>query len=393
MSYRVNPLFSSVSPPPIAEAWSWIAGRTFPDDKPLIDLAQAEPSYPPAPELLQHLAEIIHRPESSRYTLIQGTPELRAAFAADLSDFYGAIVTTDEVSITAGCNQAFCLALMALAGAGDEVILPAPFYFNHDMWLNMLGVRAVPLSFQAAAGGVPDVEEAALKITARTRAIILVSPNNPTGAIYPPDVIRKFFELARDRGIALVLDETYKDFLPTEDAPHALLQEPDWPATLIQLFSFSKVYAITGHRVGGFLAGPKISAEITKAMDCAAICAPAIGQAAALFGLQNLDGWKREKRRLSLARLEALHQAMARNDLEYQVVSAGAFFAYMRHPHEGKSASEVARRLADEYNMLCLPGAFFGSGQESYLRFSFANVEADRMEEIAARLVDSQGAF
>jgi len=391
MSYRVNPLFSAVAPPPIAEAWSWIAGRTFPDDKPLIDLAQAEPSYPPAPELLQHLAEIIHRPESSRYTPIQGTPELRAAFAADLSDFYGANVTAAEVSITAGCNQAFCLALMALAGAGDEVILPAPFYFNHDMWLNMLGVHAVPLSFQAAEGGIPDVEEAARKISAQTRAIILVSPNNPTGAIYPPEVIRKFFELARDRGIALVLDETYKDFLPTEDAPHALLQEPGWPATLIQLFSFSKVYAITGHRVGGLVAGPEISAEITKAMDCAAICAPALGQAAALFGLQNLDGWKREKRRLSLARLEALHHAMARNDLEYQVVSAGAFFAYMRHPHEGKSASEVARRLADEHNMLCLPGNFFGPGQESYLRFSFANVEADRMDVIAGRLFDSQG--
>ena len=401
MSYRVNPLFSSVSPPPIAEAWSWIAGRTFPDDKPLIDLAQAEPSYSPAPELLQHLAEIIHRPESSRYTLIQGTPELRAAFAADLGDFYGANVTTAEVSITAGCNQAFCLALMALAGAGDEVILPAPFYFNHDMWLNMLGVRAVPLSFQAAEGGVPDVEEAARKITARTRAIILVSPNNPTGAIYPPDVIQKFFELARDRGIALVLDETYKDFLPTEDAPHALLQEPDWPATLIQLFSFSKVYAITGHRVGGLVAGPEISAEITKAMDCAAICAPAIGQAAALFGLQNLDGWKREKRRLSLAREGKSAREVARpctmpwRAMIWRIKSSAParFFAYMRHPHEGKSASEVARRLADEYNMLCLPGAFFGSGQESYLRFSFANVEADRMEDIAARLVASQDAF
>ena len=114
---------------------------------------------------------------------------------------------------------------------------------------------------------------------------------------------------------------------------------------------------------------------------------------AALFALQNLDRWKHEKRRLSLARLEALHHAMARNELQYQVVCAGAFFAYVRHPHAGKSASEVARRLADEYNMLCLPGTFFGSDQESYLRFSFANVEANRMNEIAARLVDSQDAF
>ena len=84
---------------------------------------------------------------------------------------------------------------------------------------------------------------------------------------------------------------------------------------------------------------------------------------------------------------------MARNDLEYELVSAGAFFAYMRHPHTGKSAVDVARRLADEQNMLCLPGAYFGPGQDSYLRFSFANVEADRMAEIAKRLADSQGEF
>ncbi len=393
MKYRVNPLFSAVAPPPIAEAWGWIKGRSFPADKPLIDLAQAEPSYPPVPQLLDHLAREIHRPELSRYTDIRGTPELRAAFAGHLGEFYVADVASAEVSITAGCNQAFCLALMALAGAGDEVILPAPYYFNHDMWLKMLGAKAVPLTFQAAQDGVPDIAEAAEKITARTRAIVLVSPNNPTGAIYPPEVIRQFYELARRRGIALVLDETYKDFLPGDGAPHALLQESDWPGTLIQLFSFSKVYALTGHRVGGLVAGPEVTAEITKGMDCAAICAPAVGQAAALFGLANLDGWKEEKRQLSLKRLAALRQALARNDLKYELVSAGAFFAYMRHPHQGKSALEVARRLAAEQNILCLPGAFFGPGQDSYLRFSFANVEADRMDEIAKRLAASQSGF
>ncbi len=393
MKYRVNPLFSAVAPPPIAEAWGWIKGRSFPADKPLIDLAQAEPSYPPVPQLLDHLAREIHRPELSRYTDIRGTPELRASFAAHLSGFYDTDVAPDAVTITAGCNQAFCLALMALAGVGDEVVLPAPYYFNHDMWLKTLGAKAVPLGFQADQGGVPDVAEAADKISARTRAIVLVSPNNPTGAIYSAEVIRKFFKLARDRGIALVLDETYKDFLPTDGAPHGLLQEPDWPGTLIQLFSFSKVYAITGHRVGGLVAGPEITAEITKGMDCAAICAPAMGQAAALFGLANLDCWKEEKRQLSLKRLTALRHALARIDLEYELVSAGAFFAYMRHPHLGKGAVEVARRLADEQNMLCLPGTFFGPGQNSYLRFSFANVEAERMDEIARRLAASRGGF
>jgi aspartate/methionine/tyrosine aminotransferase len=393
MAYRVNPLVAAVAPPPIAEAWKWVAGRDFPADKPLIDLAQAEPSYPPAEELREHLAAAVLRPELSRYTDIRGTSVLRGTFAKHLSGFYGADLGAEHVAITAGCNQAFCLAMMALAGPGDEVILPAPYYFNHEMWLGMLGVRVVPLEFRAESGGVPDVVEAAAKISEKTRAIVLVSPNNPTGAIYPPEAIKQFYGLARERGLALVLDETYKDFLPTDGAPHALLREPDWPQTLIQLFSFSKSYALTGHRVGGLVGGPEILAETAKAMDCAAICAPALGQEAALYGLNHLDGWKAEKRRLSLARLDALERAMARNDLAYRIVSAGAFFAYLRHPHDGRSARDVAKHLADEENMLCLPGSFFGPGQENFLRFSFANVEVERMDEIAQRLVAGQDGF
>ena len=109
--------------------------------------------------------------------------------------------------------------------------------------------------------------------------------------------------------------------------------------------------------------------------------------------MQILDGWKAEKRKLSLARLDALRHALARNDLEYELVSSGAFFAYLRHPHDGKTAFDVARRLAEEQNMLCLPGTFFGPDQGRFLRFSFANVEAECMGEIATRLVASQGVF
>ena len=221
----------------------------------------------------------------------------------------------------------------------------------------------------------------------RERTVPAAALKSWLSQIYPPGVIRQFLDLARARGIALILDETYKDFLPSDGAPHHLHQAPGWRDNLIQLFSFSKTYSLTGHRVGGLVAGPEIIAEITKGMDCAAICAPAVGQAAALYGLENLDDWKEEKRQLSLKRLAALRDAMARNDLLYDVVSAGAFFAYMRHPHAGKGATEVARHLADNENMLCLPGAFFGPGQDAYLRFSFANVEAERMVEIADRLL------
>jgi aspartate/methionine/tyrosine aminotransferase len=391
MLTRVNPLLAAVAAPPIAEAHGWIAGRTFPDDKKLIDLCQAVPGYPPPDELTQHLAARIGEPAMARYTDILGLPELRGALAQDAADFYGTVIEPAQVAITAGCNQAYCLAMMALAGAGDEVILPLPYYFNHQMWLDMLGVRAVHLPFRPERGGVPDPAEAAALIGPRTRAIVLVSPNNPTGAVYPAASIAAFYQLARDRGIALVLDETYRDFLPSAEPPHCLFEEPDWADTLVHLYSFSKVYCLTGYRVGAAICGAALAAEIAKAMDCVSICAPRIGQEAALYGIRRLGAWRADKRRLMGERLSALTRALTRNDTGYELVSAGAYFAYLRHPFGAEPAVDVARRLVAEQNLLALPGSMFGPGQEPFLRFAFANVEAALMEEVAARLAASAG--
>jgi aspartate/methionine/tyrosine aminotransferase len=389
MSYRLNTLVRNVAEPPIAEAQGWIRGRSFPPGKPLIDVAQAVPGYPPPAELTDHLAGIIGRPEMARYTEIEGIPALRQALAAHMSGFYGAPVAAEEVAITAGCNQAFCLAMMALAGAGDEVILPLPYYFNHRMWLDMLGIATVALPFRPDRGGVPDPREAAERITRRTRAIVLISPNNPTGAVYPPQVLAEFFALARARGIALVIDETYKDFLAEKGAPHGLFADRAWRDTLVQLYSFSKVYCLTGYRVGSIVASPDLIAEAAKAMDCVAICAARIGQEAALYGLEHLAAWRESNRILMHDRVTALRAAFRDNSIGYELVSAGAYFAYLRHPFAGTAARDVARRLAEEENMLCLPGSMFGDGQEDYLRFAFANVDAETMPEIARRLASS----
>jgi aspartate/methionine/tyrosine aminotransferase len=389
MSYRLNTLVRDVAEPPIAEAQGWIRGRAFPAEKPLIDVAQAVPGYPPPPALTDHLASVIGRPEMARYTEIEGIPALRRALAAHMSGFYGAPVAPEEVAITAGCNQGFCLAMMALASAGDEIILPLPYYFNHRMWLDMLGIATVALPFRPDRGGVPDPRDAEERITARTRAIVLISPNNPTGAIYPPEVLAEFLALARRRGIALVIDETYKDFLAATGAPHALFADRAWRDTLVQLYSFSKVYCLTGYRVGSIVASPDLIAEAAKAMDCVAICAARIGQEAALYGLDHLAAWREDNRVLMRDRVTALRAAFRDNSIGYELVSAGAYFAYLRHPFRGTSAREVAKRLAEEENMLCLPGSMFGDGQEDYLRFAFANVAAETMPEIASRLASS----
>jgi aspartate/methionine/tyrosine aminotransferase len=386
LHYTVNPLLGRVAPPPIAEARGWIKGRDFPADKPLIDVCQAVPGYPPPTAMTDHLASVIGEPETSRYTDIEGLPALREALAADIQRIYGGKVTADNVLITAGCNQAYCLTTLSLAKAGEEIILPLPYYFNYQMWLDMQGIRARHVAFRPDNGGVPDLDEIASAIGPSTRALLIISPNNPTGAVYSPEVLRGFYRLAKSRGIALILDETYRDFMPHDEAPHDLFQDPDWQGTLIHLYSFSKVFCLTGYRVGALVGAPTLVENVAKAMDTVAICAPHIGQLAAIRGLDALGDWRRSNTLLMRERLTALRSALSRTDLGYELISAGAYFAYVRHPYRGQSAADVARRLVDRQNLLALPGTMFGPNQEDYLRVAFANVEKNWMSQIAARL-------
>lgn len=386
MRFAHNRLIDDAVEPPIAEAQGWIAGRVFPQDKPLLDLAQAVPSYPPADELSAHVAERTGHFESAQYTAIRGMPTLRAALADHMAAFFNGKISDDNLLISAGCNQAFCLAIMALASAGDEVILPAPYYFNHQMWLDMLGIKARHLLCRPENSGLPDPAEAMGMIGDKTRALVLVTPNNPTGAIYPPALLREFYELCKERNIALVLDETYKDFMPDGAERHTLFTDDDWGETLVQLYSFSKAYSLTGYRVGSVTAGADFIERVAKIMDTMSICAPRIGQDAALYGLENLDDWVQGKRQMMNGRRAALMDVFRANDLGYELVSAGAYFAYLKHPFNGELAKTVAKRLADEQNILCLPGSYFGPDQEQCLRMAFANAGEEDMPELAQRL-------
>lgn len=387
MSMRTNPAISAVEAPPIAEAMTWL--KPGPRNRPVINLCQAVPSYPPAEAMQEAIGRFAREDAVSLYTDILGLPELRGSLAAHMSAGYGGRVAAEDVAITAGCNQAFAAAVMALAGPGDNVILSAPYYFNHQMWLDMLRVEVRHLACHSP-GLVPAPDDALKLIDARTRAIVLCSPNNPTGAIYPPATLAAFHDLARGKGTVLVLDETYKDFRTDRAAAHDLFATGAWRDSFVQLYSFSKVFGMTGYRVGSLIAGPAVLKEVEKILDCVAICAPHISQAAAHFGLENLDSWKAEKIAMIHSRADALRSAFTRADLSYRLESAGAFFAYVRHPFAGMPAKAVAQHLAAEHDLLCLPGSMFGPGQEDYLRLAFANVDATVMPQVAERLVESQ---
>jgi aspartate/methionine/tyrosine aminotransferase len=283
------------------------------------------------------------------------------------------------VAITSGCNQAFAAAIATLCSEGDEVILPTPWYFNHKMWLDMSGVNAVAL--KTGPDLLPDPDAAAALITDRTRAIAIVTPNNPGGAEYPAALVQAFFDLARGHGIALIVDETYRDFDSRSGPPHALFQDPDWHDTLIHLYSFSKAYRLTGHRVGALIASQSRLAEVEKFLDTVAICPGQIGQHAALWGMQNLSQWLAGERDEILARRRAITDNMSKLTAKgWKLLGLGGYFAYLEHPFDEPS-DQLAQRMVREASILCLPGTMFcpqddPSGARQ-LRIAFANLDAD----------------
>ncbi len=382
---KFNPNVLDCAAAPIAEAWSWVRN---PQSERLIDMCQAVPAHLPPQSLRDYLGDAIKAGEGATYTDIRGIPPLREALAGNISERYRGSVTADDILITAGCNQAFCSTVDALCEAGDELILPLPCYFNHQMWLSTRAVTPRYLSFNPETA-MPDPEEARGLINQRTRAILLVTPNNPSGAIYSPECIAGFFEVAREHGIALILDETYRDFIDIEQTPHGLFARDDWRDTLVHLYSFSKVFSLTGFRTGAIATGQPLLEQLKKIQDCTAICAPHAGQLAAVYGLENLHDWKIEKSDELAVRAVAIRKAFEHPDLEYRLISAGAYFAYVEHPFD-LPARDVVRKLIEDQEIVCLPGSYFGPEQERYIRLAFANVHESRFDDVVARLIASQ---
>ncbi|KAA2215336.1 aminotransferase [Teichococcus oryzae] len=381
LSARVH----ATATPPIPTARAW-AARYDGAAGPMLDLTQAVPGYPPHPQILARLAEAAGSAAAASYGPIDGDPAFREAVAEDVSRFYGTSFHAADVAITAGCNLAFTMAITVLAGTGDEVLLPTPWYFNHRMALELLGIRTLPFATHAENGFIPDPARLEEALTPHTRAVVLVTPNNPTGAVTPPATIAAIAEICRRRGVWLVLDETYRDFLPADaGAPHRLFSDRGWQDNVVQLYSFSKSYCVPGHRVGAVLGGGAFRAELLKVMDSLQICAPRAAQTALSWAIPGLVEWRNANRALMQARANAFQHGM-RVAPGWTIEAIGTYFAYLRIPDSLGDALSAAERLAAQHGVLTLPGPFFGPGQERHLRLAFANAPEPALAILPDRL-------
>lgn len=386
-SPHFNPRVADLAAPPIPAIQAW-AGLYDKRHGPLIDLSQAVPGYPPHPLLLKALASAAGSPNYAGYGPIEGEDAMRAAYAHHLNRAYSAGVTAAQVHITSGCNQAFAATMMALIAPGEKVLLLSPYYFNHQSTLAMLGIGSVSVACHASDGFIPRLADMVASLEPDVRAIVLITPNNPTGAIYPPELLQDIYALSRERGLWLIVDETYRDFLPRSSvasAPHALLRQPGWEDCLIALYSFSKSFCIPGHRLGAITASESVVSQVAKVMDNLQICAARAPQAAVAVGLGDLVEW-RESNRCEISKRADTFRLTLDAAPAWRVDSLGAYFAYVKHPFADQGSEQVARRLAIEAGVLTVPGAYFGENQERHLRMAFANADCATIGLLAARL-------
>ncbi len=334
----------------------------------IISLGQAVPGFPPPPSALRAAREALDVPATHVYTADAGTIALRTAVAAWLRDLGGGTAGPENLLITTGANQAFMLAVLTLLDPGDEVLLASPYFLNHETAVRAASAIPIEVASGPETAFTLTLEDFERAITPRTRAIVIVSPSNPTGAVTPGAELERIALALGPRDVTVIVDETYLPFV-YDGQPFSATALSRYP-NVVSIGSFSKAFAMTGWRLG-YLAGPaRFIEEALKVQDAMVICAPAIAQAAVLGALRHepryIERFLPELRR----RREFLHERLAHAPGLQWDGAAGGFFAFVRV--EGCTDSLVlATRLLEEAHVVTLPGRLFGQAGEGFIRLSY----------------------
>jgi aspartate/methionine/tyrosine aminotransferase len=351
-----------------------------------ISLGQGVVAYGPPEQALRALAAFPAGLEDHRYGPVEGQPELVDAIRAKLGRENSLPAGADRrVVVTAGGNMAFLNAVLAVTDPGDEVILQAPFYFNHDMAIVMAGCRTVAVPTDASYQLQPDAIRAA--ITPRTRAVVTISPNNPTGAVYPEPALRAVNALCADAGLYHVHDEAYEYFTYDGTRHFSPGSLDGGAAHTISLFSLSKAYGMASWRIGYMVIPAQLFEAVNKIQDTNLICPPLVSQALARAALDVGAAYCRDKVRvLADVRRLVLDELARIPDTCTVPRPDGAFYCLVR-VHSPLDSLTVASRLVTEHRVAAVPGSAFGLEAGCHLRVSYGALEPAAVAEGMTRLV------
>ena len=358
-----------------------ISDSKLPSD--VVDLGQGVPFYGPPKEAMLAATEALQEESGFKYSPDSGFPALRETIARKLASENGVEADpSNNIMVTAGANQAFVNAILSITQPGDHVLVLSPYYFNHIMAVQLAGCK--PVVIGTDRDYQPIVERIGKRISKRARAIVLVSPSNPTGAVYSKDTINEIGKLCAKNGIYFITDETYEHFI-YDDAKFvsALSLDKEIEHT-ISLFSFSKSYGMSGYRIGYAIFPAGIYREMLKVQDTLTICAPSAFQVAAEAAMRLGAAYPKQ----FIPRIERVRkifiQRLAGLDFVEMPVTKGSYYFLLRLRTK-KSDWNIAKRLIEKYGVITIPGGVFGTIYPA-LRVAYANVDESMAEKGISRL-------
>lgn len=353
--------------------------------KSVISLGQAVPGFGPPQAALDAAATALHDRTTHLYSADAGLLELREAICAYLSRRH-VIATPRELIVTAGGNQAFMLALLTLIDAGDEVLLPAPYFANHEMAIRAVGAVPIDVPLTESQGFALRWSDLEPLITARTRAAVICTPSNPTGAVVDRAKATRIVDELAARGIAVISDETYMDFVHAPVERHwSLASPPSWRENVVLVSTFSKSLGMTGWRVGYMLADARVIEQAIKVQDSMIICATVIAQRAVSAALRLAPNHAENFMPELTSRRALLAERIARIPRLRWTPTYGGFFALV-HVDGCSNSMQLSNDILADAHVVTIPGGIFGKAGEGYLRLSYGTATEDEMSEAFDRL-------
>lgn len=353
------------------------------EDPEVIHLEVGEPDFP-TPEHVVEAAYEAARTGHTRYAPNAGLPELREALADKVTRRNRYEANPDQVLVTQGGIQALYLVLLALLEPGDEVMLPDPAWPNFRMIAHLLGARVLPYPLVSEGDFLPRLEDLERLVTPRTRAILVNTPSNPLGTVVPRELVDTLLEFARRQDLWYISDEVY-DEIVFDDAFVSAGAVADASDRLVSVYSFSKVYAMTGWRVGYLVAPPDLAKLLTGMQEPIVSCVNTPAQLAALAAVTGPQDIVREMRESYQERRDELLEILERGNLPSSQPS-GAFYVWTDVSAANVPSMDFARSLIEREHVAVAPGSAFGDLGEGYVRLSLASSREDLLDG-ASRLV------
>jgi len=363
-----------------------VVGELIRSNPGTISLGQGVAYYGPPPEAVEAIQTFLANPENHKYKLVQGIPELLEAIEHKLKIENKISSNGSRLVVTAGANMGFVNAILAITDPGDEIILQLPYYFNHEMAIAIADCKAVCVPTNDEYQLQPAAIAAA--ITERTRAVVTISPNNPTGAVYRESDLRKVNEICHNNGIYHISDEAYEYFTYNDVRHFSPGSIAGASEHTISLFSLSKAYGFASWRIGWMVIPEHLFMPIRKIQDTILICPPVISQWAAVGAMKAGRSYCRQKMQMTTEiRRICLDELASIADLVTVPPVNGAFYFLLR-VYKNSNPMELVRQLIEKHKVAVIPGMTFGMQDKCYLRIAYGALRKDTAIEGIGRLVE-----